>query len=146
MPALRQFAPARHSIGPLQAAQPPTIGRAKLLQQIRQRVPELDHPLRGNRDLGAGAAPGDGLRDAQEPPAYILLEIEVVAAIVLDHHLRLEFAVVGQIVGIRRAEARVEVAERGQVVTELRGSRQSQEYLAATTISADLGEIMEFGN
>lgn len=140
VPPLGQLPAPGHSVGALQATQPAAVGRAKLLQQIRQRVPELDHALRRDGDLGPGAAARDGLGDAQEAAAHILLQVEVVPAVVLDHHLRLELAVVGQVVRVRGAQARVEVAERGQVVAELGGRGQGQEHLAATTIGTDLGE------
>lgn len=56
----------------------------------------------------------------------------------LEHHLRFELAVVGHVVGVGRPQRRVEVAEAGQVVAELRRRRHRQEDLTATPVCADL--------
>lgn len=74
----------------------------------------------------------------QEPPAAVLLEVEVVPSVVLDHHLRLELAVLRHVVGIGRPQRRVEVAEGAEVVTELCRRRQRQEDLTPPAVSADL--------
>lgn len=56
----------------------------------------------------------------------------------LEHHLGLELAVVGHVVGVGRAERRVVVAEARQVIAELRRRRHRQEDLAAPSVRADL--------
>lgn len=57
-----------------------------------------------------------------------------------EHHLLLEFPVVGHVVGVGRPQRRVEVAEAGQVVAELRRRRHRQEDLTAPPVRANLRE------
>ena len=54
---------------------------------------------KGNMDMECDLpwpSPGDGLRHPQEPAARILLEIQIVSPVVLDHHLRLQLSVLGR--------------------------------------------------
>ena len=39
---------------------------------------------------------GDGLRNPQESTARVLLEVQIVSPVVLDHHLRLQLSVLGR--------------------------------------------------
>lgn len=75
---------------------------AELVEEVGERVPELDHALRGYGDLGAGAAARYRLRHAQKAAARILLQVQVVAAVVLDHHLAAQFPVLRHVLRIRR--------------------------------------------
>ena len=61
----------------------PSVISAEVVEQVGERVAELDHALRRQRHLRARAAAGDGLRHAQEAPARVLLQVQVVAAVVL---------------------------------------------------------------
>uniref|UniRef100_A0A182JIC2 Uncharacterized protein n=1 Tax=Anopheles atroparvus TaxID=41427 RepID=A0A182JIC2_ANOAO len=56
---------------------------------------------------------------------------------------RVILAVLGHVVGVGRAERRVVVAERRQVVPELGRSREGQEDLAAPPVRADLRHLDE---
>lgn len=85
---------------------------AKLVQQIGECVAELDHPLGGYGDLGARPATGDGLGDAQKAAPRVLLQVQVVAAVLFEHHLALQLTIFGYVVGIWGTQGGVVVAER----------------------------------
>ena len=74
----------------------------------------------------------------QKPPPRVLLEVQVVAPVVFDHHLGLELAVLGEVVGTGRPQAGVVLAERRQVVPELCGRRQRQKHLTPPAVRRDL--------
>lgn len=63
------------------------VVRTEVVQQVGERVAELDHALRGQCHLRARPAARQRLRHAQEPPARVLLQIQVVATIVLQIHI-----------------------------------------------------------
>lgn len=56
----------------------------------------------------------------------------------LEHHLGFELAVIGHVVGVGRAQRRIEVAKSRQVVAKLRRRRHRQEDLAAPSVRTDL--------
>lgn len=91
----------------------------EVIQEIGQCVPKLDHALSRQRDLTAGPPACYGLGDTEEPPAGVLFQIQIVPTVVLKHHFRLEFSVIGNVVRVRWSERRVKITETGQVVTEL---------------------------
>lgn len=146
----------------------PSIVGAKLVQQIGQRVPKLHHSLCRNGNLRSRSTAGYRLRHLytircgfvllvfvllllypylithpQKPTARVLLQIQIVPSIVLDHHVRPQLAVLRHIVRIRRAQLRIVVGERAEVIAELGGRRQCQEDLAASAVGADFGHLDE---
>lgn len=68
----------------------PAVVGAEVVEQVGERVAELDHALRRQRHLAARPAARHRLRHAQEAPARVLLQVQVVPPVVLqtDHRPR----------------------------------------------------------
>lgn len=62
----------------------PAVVGAEVVEQVGERVAELDHALRWQRHLAAGPAARHSLGHAQEAPARVLLQIQVVPPVVLQ--------------------------------------------------------------
>lgn len=62
----------------------PAVVGAEVVEQVGERVAELDHALRGQRHLAAGPAARHRLRHAQEAPARVLLQVQVIPPVVLQ--------------------------------------------------------------
>jgi hypothetical protein len=76
---------------------------AELVEEVGEGVAELDHSLRRDGHLRTGTPSGYRLGDAEETTPRVLLQVEVIASVVLDHHLAFKFAVFGDVVWIRRS-------------------------------------------
>ncbi len=139
---------------------------AVVVDELGERVSELDQALRRQRDglaglhAAAGTSPSsaeagtsvDGLADAQEPPALILLQVEVVFAVLTYQELALQrppraSVITGgrlrDLLRAARPQLRVMLDEIPEVVAELgrHGHGKSQAALGAP--GAHLGYLNE---
>ncbi|KAL0618959.1 hypothetical protein AAY473_011639 [Plecturocebus cupreus] len=135
-----------------------------VVDELGQRVAELDEALRRQRNgLAALQAAGPGTRaeaataavnrlaDAQEAATLVLLEVQVVLAVLTHQELALEraprpAALLGarrQLLRAARAQLRVVLDEVAQRVAELGSHRHGQREAALGTARAHLGNLEE---
>jgi len=161
------------ALGELPGARAPRPGGqllvvpAVVVNELREGVPELDEPLGRERDglagqhagvppssPGAVAAAGPavhGLPDPEESPPLVLLQVQVVLAVLPDEELALESpprpAVrrgrLGDLLRAAGPQLGVVLDEVPEVVAELRGYGEREGQAAFGAAGSDLGDLDE---